>query len=509
MRAIGVGDNVFDAYLNLGIAYPGGNAVNCAVNAARLGVEAAYCGALADDSWGEVMLASLRSESVDISLCTRAENGTTKLVKETREREERAFLGVDTGSAWTPFPKLGADATAAIKAADAVFASCNGKVESQLPLFDGRKGILSFDFGEKAKYRTEGYFGEVLPHIDLAQFSMQGASNSEIREFLDRWQFAKHNIAVLITRGTMDPVFSFRGKEVMGKAAKTSGAVDTMGAGDAFTTAFVLDLCRHGWRHGEAPGTDDRIHDALIKAGEHAARMCRLEGAFGHPYRWRRAIHAVIFDMDGVLVESEPYYVQQLIDIAARHGKTFSEEQIDSIYGSSDEHQLNLLCEVTGEDRAAVEREYNGSFCEHPLDYSKVAIPGTKELLAYLHDSKVRVAVASSSHLADIRRALSQCGLARYVDVVASGFDECHAAKPDPAVYNLALERLDTSPGETLIVEDSTYGIQAGVAAGADVLCLRKPHGNVDRTGAVLEFDSHDQILRYLDAVLHPSDRSL
>lgn len=509
MRAIGVGDNVFDAYLNLGIAYPGGNAVNCAVNAARLGVEAAYCGALADDSWGEVMLASLRSESVDISLCTRAENGTTKLVKETREREERAFLGVDTGSAWTPFPKLGADATAAIKAADAVFVSCNGKVESQLPLFDGRKGILSFDFGEKAKYRTEGYFGEVLPHIDLAQFSMQGASNSEIREFLDRWQFAKHNIAVLITRGTMDPVFSFRGKEVMGKAAKTSGAVDTMGAGDAFTTAFVLDLCRHGWRHGEAPGTDDRIHDALIKAGEHAARMCRLEGAFGHPYRWRRAIHAVIFDMDGVLVESEPYYVQQLIDIAARHGKTFSEEQIDSIYGSSDEHQLNLLCEVTGEDRAAVEREYNGSFCEHPLDYSKVAIPGTKELLAYLHDSKVRVAVASSSHLADIRRALSQCDLARYVEVVASGFDECHAAKPDPAVYNLALERLDTSPGETLIVEDSTYGIQAGVAAGADVLCLRKPHGNVDRTGAVLEFDSHDQILRYLDAVLHPSDRSL
>lgn len=509
MRAIGVGDNVFDAYLNLGIAYPGGNAVNCAVNAARLGVEAAYCGALADDSWGEVMLASLRSESVDISLCTRAENGTTKLVKETREREERAFLGVDNGSAWTAFPKLGAEATADIKAADVVFTSCNGKVESQLALFDGHKGILSFDFGEKAKYRTEEYFAKVLPHVDLAQFSMQGASNSEIREFLDCWQFAKRNIAVLITRGTMDPVFSFRGKEVMGKAAKTSGAVDTMGAGDAFATAFVLDLCRHGWRHGEAPGTDDQIHDALIKAGEHAARMCRLEGAFGHPYRWRRAIRAVIFDMDGVLVESEPYYVQQLIDIAARHGKTFSEEQIDSIYGSSDEHQLNLLCEVTGEDRAAVEREYNESFCEHPLDYSKVAIPGTKELLAYLHDSKVRVAVASSSHLADIRRALSQCGLARYVDVVASGFDECHASKPDPAVYNLALERLDTSPGETLIVEDSTYGIQAGVAAGADVLCLRKPHGNVDRTGAVLEFDSHDQILRYIDAVLHPSNRSL
>lgn len=507
MRAIGVGDNVFDAYLNLGIAYPGGNAVNCAVNAARLGANSSYCGALADDSWGEVMRASLRSESVDISLCSLAEKGTTKLVKETREGNERAFLGVDTGCAWTSFPKLGTEAVADIKEADAVFVSCNGKVESQLPLFDGHGGILSFDFGEKAKYRTEEYFGEVLPHIDLAQFSMQGASDSEIREFLDRQQFSERDIAVLITRGALAPVFSFRGREVHGEAADAGGAVDTMGAGDAFVTAFVLDLCRHGWRHGEAPGTDDEIHDALIRAGEHAACMCGLEGAFGHPYRWSKAIHAVIFDMDGVLVESEPYYVQQLVDIAARHGKTFSEDQIDSIYGSSDEHQLSLLCKVTGEDRTVVEREYNESFYEHPLDYSKVVIPGAKELLAYLHGSGIRVAVASSSHLDDIRRALDQCGLARYVDVVASGFDECHASKPDPAVYNLALGRLGASPEETFIVEDSTYGIQAGAAAGADVLCLRKPHGYADRTGALLEFDSHEQILRYLDAVLHPSDR--
>jgi fructoselysine 6-kinase len=507
MRVIGVGDNVFDAYLNLGIAYPGGNAVNCAVNAARLGADSSYCGALADDSWGEVMRASLRSESVDISLCSLAEKGTTKLVKETREWNERAFLGVDTGCAWTSFPKLGTEAVADIKEADAVFAGCNGKVESQLPLFDGHGGILSFDFGEKAKYRTEEYFGEVLPHIDLAQFSMQGASDSELREFLDRQQFAERNIAVLITRGALAPVFSFRGREVHGEAAEAGGAVDTMGAGDAFVTAFVLGMCRHGWRHGEAPGTDDEIHDALVRAGEHAACMCGLEGAFGHPYRWSKAIHAVIFDMDGVLVESEPYYVQQLVDIAVRHGKAFSEDQIDSIYGSSDEHQLSLLCKVTGEDRTVVEREYNESFYEHPLDYSKVVIPGAKELLAYLHGSGIRVAVASSSHLDDIRRALDQCGLARYVDVVASGFDECHASKPDPAVYNLALRRLGASPEETFIVEDSTYGIQAGVAAGADVLCLRKPHGYADRTGALLEFDSHEQILRYLDAVLHPSDR--
>ena len=508
MQIIGVGDNVFDVYENLGVAYPGGNAVNCAVSAARLGAEASYCGAIADDSWGKAMQASLRSESVDLSLCCTIKGGTTKLVRQERHDGERFFLGVDEGDAWAPFPELDAAALARLRGADVLLSSCNGKVESQLGLLDGHEGLLCFDFGEKEKYRTEEYFGKVLPHIDLAQFSMSGADDFEIREFLDAWPFAEQGISVLVTRGTAAPLFFFQGKEVRGVPADDRAA-DTMGAGDSFVAALAFCLSRRGWRHGQTPGTVAEIADALAEAGRHAACMCQCDGGFGHPYRWKRTVRAVIFDLDGVLVESEPYYVQQLIEIAARHGKTFSEEQIDSIYGSSDEHQLNLLRGVTGEDRTSIEREYNESLYEQPLDYGKVAIPGAEELLAYLHDSKVRVAVASSSHLADIRRALDQCGFARYVDVVASGFDECHASKPDPAVYNLALERLGASPEETLIVEDSTYGIQAGVAAGADVLCLRKQHGHADRTGALLEFDSHDEILRYLDAVLHPSDRTL
>jgi HAD superfamily hydrolase (TIGR01509 family) len=508
MQVIGVGDNVFDVYENLGVAYPGGNAVNCAVSAAHLGAEASYCGAIADDSWGEAIRASLRSESVDLSLCRTIKGGTTKLVRRERHEGERFFLGVDEGDAWVPFPELEAATLARLRGADVLLSSCNGKVESQLGLLDGHEGIFCFDFGEKEKYRTEEYFGKVLPHIDLAQFSMSGADDLEIREFLDAWPFAEQGISVLVTRGAAAPLFFFQGKEVRGVPVEGQVA-DTMGAGDSFVAALAFCLSRRGWRRGQTPGTAAEIAAALAEAGRHAARMCQCDGGFGHPYRWKRTVRAVIFDLDGVLVESEPCYVQQLIDIAARHGKTFSEDQIDSIYGSSDEHQLNLLCEVTGEDRVSAEHEYNESLYENSIDYGKVAIDGAEELLSYLKGTGVHVAVASSSHLADIRRALDQCGFARYVDVVASGFDECHASKPDPAVYNLALERLGASPEEALIVEDSTYGIQAGVAAGADVLCLRKPHGHADRTGALLEFDSHGQILRYLDAVLHPSDRSL
>jgi HAD superfamily hydrolase (TIGR01509 family) len=509
MQVIGVGDNVFDVYENLGIAYPGGNAVNCAVSAARLGAEASYCGALADDSWGEVMRASLRSESVDLSLCRTIKGGTTKLVRQERHKGERFFLGVDEGDAWVPFPKLDAGTLARLRKADVLLSSCNGKVESQLGLLDGHEGILYFDFGEKEKYRTEEYFGKVLPHIDLAQFSMSETDDLEVREFLDAWHFVEQGIAVLVTRGTAAPLFFFQDKEVRGVPAEGQIATDTMGAGDAFVAALALCLSRRGWRHGWTPGTAAKIEADLAEAGRHAARMCQRDGGFGHPYRWKRTVRAVIFDLDGVLVESEPYYVQQLINLAACHGKAFSQEQIDSIYGSSDEHQLNLLCEVTGESRDAVECEYNKCLYESPIDYSKVAIAGAEELLSYLQGNGVHIAVASSSHLADIRRALDQTGLARHVDAVASGFDECHASKPDPAVYRLALERLGVSPDEALIVEDSTYGIQAGVAAGVDVLCLVKPHGNVNRTGAVLEFDSYEQILGYLDAVLHPSDRTL
>ncbi len=281
MKVLGLGDNVFDSYDNLGVSYPGGNAVNVAVSAARLGCEASYLGRVADDVWGERLLGALRAERVDVTCCEVVPGGTTKVCHQDRIDGERRFKGVDLGRAWPGAPEPSASAIELANDFDAILTSCNAKVDSWLPLLAARAGVLSYDFGEKEKYRTPENLAKVAPHIDLAQFSMSGVAQGVIDEFLAAWQF---DCPVLVTRGGLPPILSWGAGRVCGVAA-SSGAVDTMGAGDSFACALVVALVEKGWRRGAALPEEGQLLEALERAAAHAARMCEIEGAFGHAVR--------------------------------------------------------------------------------------------------------------------------------------------------------------------------------------------------------------------------------
>ncbi len=281
MRVLGLGDNVFDSYDNLGLSYPGGNAVNVAVSAARLGHEASYLGRVANDAWGERLLDALRAEGVDTSACELVEGGTTKVCHQDRLRGERHFKGCAVGDAWPGSPEPTAEAVSFAAGFDVVLTSCNAKVDGWLSLLGERKGVLSYDFGEKDKYRMPESLAKVAPHIDLAQFSMSGVADGDIDAFLERWGFG---CPVLVTRGSLPPILAWDGGCVYGVAA-TGEATDTMGAGDAFVTALVTALVERGWRRGAALPDKPRLEAALEFAAAHAARMCQVEGAFGHAVR--------------------------------------------------------------------------------------------------------------------------------------------------------------------------------------------------------------------------------
>ncbi len=282
MRVLGLGDNVFDSYDNLGVAYPGGNAVNVAVSAARLGHEASYLGRVADDPWGERLLCALRAERVDVSACEVVPGGTTKVCHQDRIAGERRFKGVELGQAWPAGPEPTAANIECACGFDAVLTSCNAKVDAWLPLLSGRSGVLSYDFGEKDKYRTPENLAKLAPYVDLAQFSMGGAGRGAVTDFLAAWRFG---CPVLVTRGGLPPLLSDGGVLVSGVAAEGS-AVDTMGAGDSFAVALVTALVEKGWRRGGPLPEAARLEEALAFAAAHAARMCQVEGAFGH------AVHA-------------------------------------------------------------------------------------------------------------------------------------------------------------------------------------------------------------------------
>ena len=77
----------------------------------------------------------------------------------------------------------------------------------------------------------------------------------------------------------------------------------------------------------------------------------------------------------------------------------------------------------------------------------------------------LQLALASSSPMSNIRQVLGECGLMEFFPVIVSG-EQFEASKPDPEIYLHTMARLGRRPEECLIVEDSTYGVQAGAAAG-------------------------------------------
>ena len=108
MKLIALGDNVIDYYHNTQECFPGGNAVNVAVHAARLGAQAEYLGSLGDDDMAHIVEKALRENGVDISHCPVLQGRTTKVCSYDVVNGERSFIEVITGESWTGPLQIGA-----------------------------------------------------------------------------------------------------------------------------------------------------------------------------------------------------------------------------------------------------------------------------------------------------------------------------------------------------------------------------------------------------------------
>ncbi|MEF2887191.1 PfkB family carbohydrate kinase, partial [Gemmiger sp.] len=108
MKLIALGDNVIDYYHNTQECFPGGNAVNVAVHAARLGAQAEYLGSLGDDKMAHIVEKALRENGVDISHCPVLPGRTTKVCSYDVVNGERSFIEVITGESWTGPLQIGA-----------------------------------------------------------------------------------------------------------------------------------------------------------------------------------------------------------------------------------------------------------------------------------------------------------------------------------------------------------------------------------------------------------------
>lgn len=280
MRVLGFGDNIVDRFVDRGVEYPGGNAVNVAVYARLLGAHAEYLGVFGDDEAGRFLRASIEGAGIPTPRCVvrSGESGVSSLRV---VKGDRVFLGWNGGGVTVREPidlDDGRDDYAATF--DLVHSSVYSRTEAQLPRLHAHDLLVSYDLSSDAEFRQPDYLDRVAPFADLVLLSCAGLDEGEAFALLDDAVSRGAGLA-LGTRGTDDALVTDGTVRCSAppELLADDEIVDTMGCGDAFVAGFLVDLHGSGWRR-DAPASASALQGAL-HAGARAARdQCLVEGAF-------------------------------------------------------------------------------------------------------------------------------------------------------------------------------------------------------------------------------------
>lgn len=283
MKALGFGDNIVDRYLDRGKLYPGGNCVNFAVFARRLGADSSYLGVFGSDEHGAFLKAAIDAEGVDASRSV-TRDGPSGISTISIVDGDRVFGGWNGGGVTVSDPlELDEDLLAYVAGFELVHSSVYSRSEQELPKVHASGPLVSYDFSSEEEFRTSVYFAKVCPSVDLALISCSGLRIHDTERLLA--DLVAHGAGMALgTRGALGAVV-YDGREYITAPAVPLPAadvpIDTMGCGDAFLTAFAVTLAESGWHRQAGPDTA-AIRGALHAGATFAARQCLVEGAFGH-----------------------------------------------------------------------------------------------------------------------------------------------------------------------------------------------------------------------------------
>lgn len=255
-----VGDNVVDRYLDRGEMYPGGNAVNVAVHARRLGMRAAYIGIVGSDVAGRLVASSLRSEGVLLERM-RVVDGPNAWAAVELVDGDRVFVGADKGVSRF---ELDTDCLEYLEQFTVVHVGYAGGLEHQVQQMAERTSV-SFDFADCPRSLA----APVLPFVRFATFSAGDAGLDEVDQLID-WAHGLGAETVIVTAGSAGAVVS----DPTGRShvpATPTTVVDTLGAGDAYIAAYLVHAIN---------GASREV--AMHAASDYAASICSQYGAYGY-----------------------------------------------------------------------------------------------------------------------------------------------------------------------------------------------------------------------------------
>jgi HAD superfamily hydrolase (TIGR01509 family) len=196
---------------------------------------------------------------------------------------------------------------------------------------------------------------------------------------------------------------------------------------------------------------------------------------------------AVIFDMDGVIADSEPTYLEAINRLLAPTGHRMSEAQYEEIIGTSTEHTWRTITESFGLQGTMEEhiRRYNAILLDL-LRQPRAPLPGVRELLAELHRLRVPAALATSSWKSWAEALLPATGLDGDFQAVVWR-EMVERPKPAPDLFLRAAELVKVEPARCIVVEDTAPGLEAAKTAGMLAVQVRsastalppQPHADI------------------------------
>jgi sugar-phosphatase len=207
---------------------------------------------------------------------------------------------------------------------------------------------------------------------------------------------------------------------------------------------------------------------------------------------------AIIFDMDGVLVDSEPLWKIAMEEVFSGLGSKLNKEDFQKTVGLRiDEviHYWNVTENWGVIDESKVEEDIITKM-EELIKKNPFPLKGVVETLSYLKSKRLKIGLATSSSKRLINAVLNSLNIKEFFDFTWSAEDESHG-KPHPAVYLSVAKALDVSPTKCLVIEDSYNGVISGLAARMKVVCIpEKTHfPNPKLALADFQFESMEAFL--------------
>ena len=204
------------------------------------------------------------------------------------------------------------------------------------------------------------------------------------------------------------------------------------------------------------------------------------------------AAEQVVFDLDGVMVDSEPVHERATAEYLSGLGAVGDQELFDDMMGRRVRELIDALAERLGLDLERVFADREAIFWRL-LDQGLEPMPGLHAAVDRLAGAGLPMAVASSGTRAYVDHVLERLRVRAAFAAVVSG-EEVRHGKPDPEIYLLAAERLHADPGDCVAIEDTTHGIAAARGAGMRAVAVTHP------MNATLDLSAADAVVADLDA---------